>query len=53
VTQRPVKVLFGSRTASTDSSSKEATVGATKAFHFVVEHFDPLTQLQVWRTYFL
>lgn len=53
VTQRPVRVLLGARTASSESSSREATVESTQAFHFVVEHFDPATQLQVWRTYFL
>lgn len=48
-----MRVLFGGRTSSSDNSSKEASVKSENAFHFVVEHFDPATQLQVWRTYFL
>jgi hypothetical protein len=53
-TQRPVRVLLGSNTANGNSlSSPEGTVEANSAFHLVVEHFDPATQLQVWRTYFL
>ena len=51
-TQRPVRVLFGSRTSSQQNATA-ATIQSESAFHFTVEHFDPITQLQIWRTYFL
>jgi hypothetical protein len=44
-------VLFGGRTSSKADSSAE-TIESTKAYHFTLEHGDPITRLQVWRTYF-
>jgi len=34
-------------------NASASTIESESAFHFIVEHFDPITQLQVWRTYFL
>jgi hypothetical protein len=48
-----VRVLFGGRTGCLEGSSREATVQSTNAFHLIVEHFDPSTRLEIWRTYFL
>lgn len=47
-----VRVLFGKRTGL-DTASGEFSISDTEAYHFTVEHYDPTTQLQVWRTYFL
>jgi hypothetical protein len=46
------KVLFGNRTSSKEKSSGE-TIESTKAHHFTLEHSDPITKLQIWRSYFL
>lgn len=47
----PIRVLFGPRTAGGQSSGE--SIENTKAFHFSVQHSDPITKLQIWRTYFL
>lgn len=49
------RVLYGVKTNNSKNvvSSSECTIANAKAFHMTIEHTDPSTLLQVWRTYFL
>lgn len=51
--EKPVRVLFGKRTGNAGTSSEKTSIADEKAFHLVVEHIDPTSKLQIWRTYFL
>jgi hypothetical protein len=49
-----VRVLFGNRTGGGSGlNSSDATIESTRAFHLTIEHIDPTTKLQIWRTYFV
>lgn len=48
-----VRVLFGKRTSNTQLASENVSAAETNAYHLTIEHIDPTTKLQIWRTYFL